>query len=306
MKVLFCNYLRLSDTQLDQLRALGFDVVAVTKENDPAIAEHYDADVVAGYQVFKYHPIENFTRLRVIHSTSAGLDHLPHDYIRSHGIELFNARGVFSAPMAEFALGGVLQLYKKAPLFARQQREKVWKARKNLLELWQKRVCIVGAGSIGTECAWRFKALGCHVTGLRRHPAVDEHYDEVLGMERLEEVLAGSDIVILTLPLSEESYHLFDRERFAQMKEGAVFINLARGAICDTAALLHALESGRLLGAVIDVCEVEPLPQDSPLWEREDVLLTPHTSFLGEFSNDRMIELVCRNLKAYASVPEGH
>lgn len=296
MKLLICNYLKIESQQLERLRALGFDVVEVPSEKDPAIARHFDADVVVGYMVFSHFPIENFKNLKLIHTSSAGLDQLPHDYIREHGIGLFNAGGVYSAPIAEFALSGVLQLYKFMPTFARQRREKVWKQQRGQRELRDKHVCIVGAGSIGTECAWRFKALGCRVTGLRRHPAKDERYDEVLGMDKLDEVLSDSDIVIVTAPLTEETYHLFQAKRFAVMKEGAVFCNVARGRICDESALLAALESGKLWGAVLDVCESEPLPAASPLWERENVILTPHTSFLGEFSNERMVDLLCRNL----------
>ena len=299
MKLLICNYLKIEARQLDRLRALGFEVVEVPGEKDPAIAQHFDAEVVVGYMVFRHFPIEHFTSLKLIHTSSAGVEHLPHEYIREHGIGLYNAGGVFSAPIAEFVLGGVLQLYKFAPLFARQRQEKIWKQRQKQRELRDKRVCIVGAGSIGGECAWRFKALGCRVTGLRRHPAEDGRYDEVLGMDKLEEVLSGSDIVIVTTPLTEETYHLFNAERFAAMKEGAVFCNVARGRICDERALLDALDSGRLSGAVLDVCETEPLPAQSPLWERENVLLTPHTSFLGEFITERMADLLCKNLSAW-------
>lgn len=299
MKLLICNYLGIPEQQLARLEELGFTLAVTKSEKAPEIAEHFDAEAVVGYQLFQHYPIENFRKLRVIHTSSAGQDHLPHEYIRSHGIALYNAGGVFSAPIAEFVLGGVLQLYKFAPLFARQRQEKLWKARRNQRELRDKRVCIVGAGSIGGECAWRFKALGCYVTGLRRHPAEDERYHRVLGMDKLEQVLGESDIVIVTAPLTEETYHLFDRRAFAQMKEGAVLCNVARGRICEEAALIDALERGKLSGAVLDVCEEEPLPQASPLWEMENVILTPHTSFLGEFSNERMAELLYRNLSAW-------
>ena len=306
MKVLVCNDMRFTGGQLDQLRALGMDVVELRSERGPCPEEYRDVEAVVGFLFFNYNDIASFPRLRVIHTTSAGLDHMPLDYIREHGIALYNAGGVYSAPMAEFALGGVLQFYKLAPRFRRQQREHVWKQNSHLLELEGKRVCIVGAGSIGGETARRFSAMGCVVTGLCRHPAPKEFFHQVKGMDCLDSVLEESDIVILALPLSEETTHLFDAGRFAHMKEGAVFVNMARGPICDTQALIDTLQAGRLMGAVIDVCDPEPLPADSPLWDMENVLLTPHNSFVGDRNRERMMNLICKDFAAYLAEQEGN
>ena len=299
MRLLLCNYMGFTPAQIARLEALGFEVLQLAREDDPCPEAYLDVEAVAGYQVFNYHDIRLFRHLKLIHTTSAGLDHMPLDYIREHNITLYNARGVFSIPMAEFALGGVLQLYKRAPLFRRQQTAHLWQPTRTLLELWGKRVCIVGAGSIGTECARRFSAMGCHVTGLCRHPEPKPCFDAVRSIGELDAVLAESDVVILTLPLTAETRHLFDAGRFAAMKEGAVLVNMARGPICDTKALLSALEAGRLLGAVLDVFETEPLPADSPLWERGDVIMTPHNSFHSEGNNERMMDLLCRDLEAW-------
>lgn len=295
------GYMGFTPEQLQKFAALGFEVRTIPDELAPCPEALKDTEAIICFQFFNHNDISEFRSLRLIQTASAGIDHLPLDYIKSHGITLCNARGVFSAPMAEFALGGVLQLYKRAPLFRRQQAGHVWKQDRSLLELDGKRVCIVGAGSIGAENARRFSAMGCRVTGLRRHPAPEAYFDEILSMDELDAVLPESDIVILSLPLTAETRRLFGRERFARMKEGAVFVNIARGPIADTAALVGALESGRLLGAVVDVVEPEPLPADSPLWDMENVILTPHNSFVGEYNRDRMFDLACRNLARYLS-----
>ena len=299
MKLLIAHRQRYSDEQYDRLRALGFDLCIMSRETDPVPASGYDAEAVVCYQLFNFSDISLFPKLRVIHTTSAGLDHMPLDAIRRRGITLYNAGGVYSAPMAEFALCGVLQLYKHAPKLARQQREHVWKQDFRLLELAGKRVCIVGAGSIGTECAKRFSAMGCHVTGLCRRPADKPYFDAVRHIDELDELLPLSDVVIACLPLTEETRGLFGAARFEKMKPGAVLVNIARGPVVDTGALLCALDAGRLLGAVIDVCETEPLPPDSPLWDRDDLILTPHISFVGDGNADRMFELIYCNFHAY-------
>lgn len=306
MKLLVCGKNVFNGEQQQKLRELGFELSFAGSERGPCPDYAYEAEAVVCYVFFNDKDISRFKSLRLIHTTSAGLDHMPLDYISSHGIKLYNASGVYSIPIAEFALGGVLQLYKKAPLFARRQREHVWKQDRGLLELYGKNVCIVGAGSIGTEMARRFSAMGCRVTGLCRRPRPMEYYEQVLGIDRLDSVLPDCDICALSLPLSAETRHLFDASRFDRMKRGAVLVNVARGPVVDTQALEEALSSGRLLGAVLDVCETEPLPQDSPLWDMENLILTPHNSFCGDGNSERMFELIYKDLSEYLRENGGH
>lgn len=256
-----------------------------------------DVDGMLTFRFFCCNDLARFPKLKFMQLTSHGTDHLPMDEIRERGIRLCDARGAYGAPIAEFVLGGVLQLYKRAPLFAAQQREHIWIQRGGLRELSGCQVCIVGTGSLGRECAVRFRAMGCRTVGINRHPTTDDNYDAVFPLSELDRVLAESDIVILTLPLNDESRGLFDAARFAKMKPGAVLVNVARGAIVQTDALLDALRSGQLSGAVIDVCETEPLPADSPLWDMENLILTPHNSFIGDNNPQRIFELAYRNIK---------
>ena len=284
----------------EKLAALGFEIDYLeTPERARDDLDFSDVEALLCYRFLNYNDIRRFPALRYIHTTSAGLDHMPLDYIREKGIALYNAGGVYSIPMAEFALGGVLQLYKNAPRFRAQQTAHVWQQGGKNRELGGKNVCIVGAGSIGTETAKRFSAMGCRVTGLRRNPVPMPYFDEVLHIERLDACLPEADIVILTVPLSDETYHLFDAARFARMKDGAVCVNISRGAVVETQALCAALESKKLYGAVIDVTEEEPLPPDSPLWDLENAIITPHYSFNGEFNPQRMFELVYADTKKW-------
>jgi phosphoglycerate dehydrogenase-like enzyme len=137
------------------------------------------------------------------------------------------------------------------------------------------------------------------VIGVNRTVRENDAYDMILPMERLEEALAQSDVVVLTLPLTDATRGLMNAARFAKMKSGAVLVNIARGALVDTDALLQALDEN-LSGAVLDVFDPEPLPSDSPLWARPDVIVTPHNSFVGDGNAARLNELILKNLKDYA------
>ena len=258
--------------------------------------DYSDVDMVLCYQFFNYHDVTRFSNLKYIHTTSSGLDHMPMEYLRSKGVVLNNARGVYSVPMAEFALGGVLELYKGFPQMMEHQQARYWKRVANVRELPGKQVTILGAGSVGTECAKRFTAMGCRCVGLCRHPKPDaEFYETQLHIDRLDELLPETDILLLTLPLTPETRHIMDARRFALLKPGAVLVNIARGPVVETGALMAALEDGRLSGAAADVFDEEPLPPDSPLWDVRNLIITPHNSFTGEGNAQRLFNIVYRD-----------
>ncbi len=295
MKILVTGAYNCGNEQLNKIRNLGHDVIFMQQENDelPCVAESIEGIICNG--LFLYHNIEKFKALKYIQLTSAGFDRVPMDYVNTHGIEIHNARGVYSIPMAEFALSGVLQLYKQSRFFYEKQLSKTWEKHRGVLELYAKTVCVVGCGSVGTECAKRFSAFGCKVIGVDLYPREDINYEKIFPLSQIEECLSKSDIVVLTLPLSKETYHLIDENRFTVMKKGSVLVNIARGSIVEEKALLKALEQ-KLLGAVLDVFEEEPLSQLSPLWEKENVILTPHNSFVGDGNINRLSKLIVRNL----------
>lgn len=250
---------------------------------------------IIGNGIFLSHSIEQFTNLQYIQLTSVGLDRVPMKYVLEHGIRINNARGVYSIPMAEYVLSGVLALYKKHKFFSNNQKMHKWEKERSLVELNGKKVCILGCGSVGTECAIRFKAMGCTVFGI--DPAACEHRNLfcIYHPDNIKEVLSRSDIVVITLPLTEHTRHMFNSELFEAMKKDSIIINIARGALVQTEAMIEALEK-KLYGAVLDVFEDEPLAEDSPLWEMENVIITPHNSFVGEGNNKRLSDVIMKNL----------
>lgn len=297
MNLIVTGALQASSGDLKALENLGFQITVHPDERAGVPhPERYDAAICNN--LFGYHDIRLFSNLKYIQLTSAGLDRVPLEYIREAGIRICNAAGVYSVPMAEFALWGVLELYKQGRFFADNQRAHRWEKHRGLKELAGKRVCIVGCGSVGSACAQRFAAFGCRVTGIATSGREQTYFDAVLPMEQLPGILGEADILVLALPLTETTRRLFDKAMFARLKPGAVFVNLARGAIVDTDALIRALET-TLSGAVIDVFESEPLGADAPLWEIPNLILTPHNSFVGEHNHQRMMDLTIRNLKQW-------
>ena len=278
-----------------ELETMGYSVTFMQYEKDELPCSYEWVEGVICNGLFLSHPIEKFTNLKYIQLISAGFDRVDMDYVKSHEIEIHNARGVYSIPMAEFALCGVLQLYKQAAFFRENQRKHLWEKHRGLLELAGKNVLIVGCGSVGNECAKRFKAFDCSITGVDLFPREDSLYIEMLSFDKLDNALKQADIVVLTLPLTEQTRHLIDNRKLSLMKDGATLVNIARGAIIDTKALLNHID--RFTGVVLDVFEEEPLNENSPLWDKQNIILTPHNSFVGEGNGERLRELVINYLK---------
>ena len=295
MKLLITGAWKCTSEQLNQIEAMGHSIVFMQNEKDELPCSYEEVEGVICNGLFLSHPIEKFTSLRYIQLTSAGFDRVPMDYVKSHGIEIHNARGVYSSPMAEFAISGVLQLYKQSRFFYGNQKKSVWEKHRGVLELYGKTVCIVGCGNVGTECAKRFQAFGCKVLGVDLYPREDNAYEKIYSLSSLDEALLQSDVVVLTLPLTEETRHMMNEQRFAKMKDGSVLVNIARGAVVDEQALLKALDE-KLLGAVLDVFEEEPLSADNPLWKKANVIVTPHNSFASDGNALRLQEVIFKSL----------
>lgn len=283
--------------QLKCLEEQGHKIFFLQQEKDALPLAYENVEGVICNGLFLHHPIEKFKSLRYIQLTSAGFDRVPMDYVNANHISIFNARGVYSVPMAEFAVFGTMQLYKKGRFFFENQKCRKWEKHRELIELFGKNVCIIGCGSVGTACAERFSALGCSVFGVDLFPREVACYQTMYPLDALNEALEEADIVVLTLPLTEETRHLIGREAFDKMKNGSVLVNVARGAIVDTDALTEALKN-KLSGAVLDVFEEEPLSEDSPLWDMENVIVTPHNSFVGDGNANRLFKLILKNLES--------
>lgn len=297
MKILITGAWSEGASYIDKLQAMGHTVWFQQYEKDPLPIAASEIDGVICNGLFLHHPIESFCNLRYIQLTSAGFDRIDLDYAKEKGIIVNNARGVYSIPMAEHAVMGVLALYRQLGDFYSSQKNHCWEKRRTLRELNGKTVCIIGVGSVGTACARRFSGFDCRVIGVDILSGNRPYIEKVYSLEVLPEVLRQSDIVVLTLPLTENTRNLFDEQMISHMKQGSVLVNIARGQLISQEALCKALRE-KLMGAVLDVFDQEPLPEASELWDMPNVLITPHNSFVGEGNPGRLTELILKNLES--------
>jgi len=291
---------------VDELRATFPEVSFVSPADEgEADARLPEADVVFGWAV-KPRNFHLATRLRWIQVSAASVSALLFPALIESRVLVTNGRGLHAVSMAEHALGVILAFARKLHLARDAQRERRWTSR----ELWAEApsfrdlagstLGLVGFGAIGHEIAVRARALGLEVVAVRRHPTADPAPAHAQwGPERLGELAARADWLVLAAPLTAETNGLIGAAVIAHMKSSAVLINLGRGALVDEGALVRALEQGRIAGAALDVFEREPLPPESPLWGMPHVILTPHVSGLGPRLWERATDLFARNLRAF-------
>lgn len=241
-------------------------------------------------------------RLEWLHLSSSGADAYVQPGLLPEGVRLTNSTGAYSQAVAEHAFALTLMLQKNLHLYRDGQSRKRWQSAGAVSSISDSVTAVIGLGDIGLYYARLVKALGGRVLGVKRRPGpCPEGVDELHTMEALPEVLGRADVVMSVLPETPETHHLFDGERFAAMKPGAIFVNVGRGPAVEEKALQAALESGHLKAAALDVTEREPLPADSPLWELPTLFLTPHVAgyYHLAVTLDRVTELAIRNLAAY-------
>lgn len=243
--------------------------------------------------------LDEAPRLKWIHVMSAGLETLPFPKLQDRGILLTNVRGIHAIPMAEYTFAAMLHISRRMGELAQAQREKRWAKRLRVTELWDKTLGIVGVGAIGREIARRAKVFGMYTLGVNTDGRSVEGVDETWATHDLKKVLARCDFVVVAVPLISSTRRLIDREAIASMKETAYLINVARGPVVDEAALAEALEQKRIAGAVLDVFDEEPLPDDHPFWTMDNVMVTPHISGLSPMYMTRGVDLFIENLSYY-------
>jgi phosphoglycerate dehydrogenase-like enzyme len=249
--------------------------------------------------------VAGLPRLRWVHATSAGAGEvvrtakLPAEALER--VTITTSSGVHAIPLAEFAILGLLAIAKELPRFAEDQRARAWpELRRPLRELDGQTLVLVGLGEIGREAARLGKAFGMRTVGVRRSQGPPPaHVDEVHGPDRLAELAGRADAMVVSLPLTEETAGMIDRATIGRLPPSCIFVNVGRGGVVDEPALIEALRERRIAGAALDVFATEPLPQDSPLWDLPNVLVTPHAVALSARENERIVELFVANLRRY-------
>ena len=294
----FSERLRRDFSQLEVVHLPNYD--RVTEE----IA---DADIAIAWSL-RGEQIKAARRLRWIHSTATAVHHLMTPELLASDIVVTNARDVHGSVVAEHAIALAFALAKRLPQSVRYQQQKhwaqhdLWDARPRPRELNGATMTIVGLGAIGTPLARLAKSLGTRVVGVREHPERgSEVADAVYGFDELDEALSAGDFIVLAVPVTPKTRHLMNAGRLARLKPDAYLINVGRGVLIDEAALVDALRANSFGGAALDVTTEEPLPSESPLWEMENVLITPHIAGLTEKMWERHYTHYTENLRRFLS-----
>lgn len=214
-------------------------------------------------------------------------------------VQFTTSAGVHGAPLAEYALFAVMAGAKQLPRILADQRDHRWPGRWMMGQLSEQCVLLLGLGGIGAEIARRLSLMGARVMGLSRHQRPVDYVDEMVAPQALHEAVGRADAVVSSLPGTAATEGLIDEALLAAMKPGVTLVNVGRGTVIDEPALIRALESGRVGLAVLDVTAVEPLAEDSPLWDLPNVLLTPHTAALSAAEDRLIAELFADNARRY-------
>ncbi len=233
-----------------------------------------------------------------IHSIQAGVDRFPFDELREHGVILTNSSGIHGPAVGETVVGYMLSFARRLLPAVKSQTQREWSppAWDDAYTLADERCCIVGLGTLGRGIVERASALGLDVVGVRRTGEPLDGVQTVYPPDDLHTAIRDSKFVVLAVPLVDETRHLISTEELAAMRDDAILINVARGPVVDQEALVDAFEAGELGGAALDVFEAEPLPEESPLWEFEEVLVTPHCAGFTKDYYRNVADLVRKNL----------
>ncbi|MCS6926279.1 MAG: D-2-hydroxyacid dehydrogenase [Candidatus Binatia bacterium] len=297
-----------SDAEKEEIRAAAppGSTIKIASQLRDAIAMAGDVDVILGFipeALFHAAP-----RLRWVHAIASGVDMFLYPAMRESSVVLTSEKGLVGGHLADTGFGLLLALTRQIATAIRLGPAS-WQARETMrrkeIELEGLTMGIIGFGGTGRAMARRAVAFGMQVIALDIQPVdPSDGVREVWGRDRLGELLAASDVVAICCPLTAETRHLFNDATFAQMKRGAILVNVTRGEIVDGEALVRALRDGRCGGAALDVAPLEPLPADHPLWTFENVVMTPHTAGASQLRAARNLARFCENLRrARAGAP---
>lgn len=289
---------------IDQMKQSVSGNVYYCADEDEALEMGYDTEVLffwGGSGLMPERYCCHSRKLKWINTFSSGIDPILNSSIKDLPVKLTNARGIHGKTMALTAMGYIISFMRYFPEFSRRQRQHIWSKQLDNLPQDPESVTVgvIGAGMVGSKVGELAKKMGMRVLGVRHKAVRMDYFDEVFSNDNIDKVLIQSDFVVIVTPLTEETYHLFTREKFKLMKSGAFLINIARGSIVKEEDLIEALQTGEIAGAALDTVENEPLDKKSPLWDMNNVIITPHSSADSNLYMDRAVELFCKNLKRY-------
>ena len=265
-----------------------------------------DVEIVYGWNKELCKPLLSSSgqSLKWIQAMSAGVDYMDFKYLKDNNILLTNGSGIHSIPMSESIFAMILAFTRGIFSSIKNQKNKLWYNTAPMTELPECKIMIVGTGQIGTQVGKLAKAFGMRTIGVNRRGLSVDYMDEVILQNDIANHLHKADIIVDILPLTNLTHHFFNSKIFSKMKDNTIFINVGRGLTVNSSDLIEALNDGKLAYAGLDVFEEEPLPSDSPLWNMDNVLITPHIAGFARHFKKRIFEIFYENLQAYVDGQE--
>ncbi|MEG0842819.1 MAG: phosphoglycerate dehydrogenase [Romboutsia sp.] len=295
MKVLFTiNY---GEEKFQKIRDLGYDLIHCSQNSVENNEEINDIDVLVTYNPFRTLDINKLKKLKYIQTSSVGIDQIPKEKVLKRDIIVANNKGGYSIPMSEWIVLYILEIYKNRIKFNNQQENKEWKVDFSITELTGKKVGFLGTGTIATEGAKRLSAFGVEIWGVNTKGQEKLYFDKCFESKDMDEIFKNCDVVVSTMPTTEETIGMINKSKFELMKNGSVFINVGRGNIVNEKDLIDYIAKFR--GVALDVFENEPLDKENPLWSMKNVIITPHNSWISDRNPERTFLTIYNNLKNY-------
>ena len=296
---------------LDNMKNMGAEIIYdpwVYGEPEPPIKEDISSCNIVltlglndSLSIRKHAP-----NIKWVQSLSVGLDALLHQEMKNSSILITNTKGCTTVPIAEHTIAMISGLARGLPFMIRNQLNHEWN-QTPIVDLSKSTVGIIGYGAIGQEIAKRCKALDMRVVGCKKRIdslQSDIFADEIVGIDQLDYVIKEADFLVLALPSTTETYHLMNIDKLSLMKESSFLINIGRGNILVESELTTILKEKRIAGAALDVFEVEPLPKEHPLWQLENVIISPHNAYYSPHTMDRYMALFLENIQRFMNGKE--
>ncbi|MFW5950228.1 MAG: D-2-hydroxyacid dehydrogenase, partial [archaeon] len=255
-----------------------------------------EATVIAGKRL-SVDDVEAAQNLRLFACNAAGVDHLPLEALEEHGVAVTNASGVHGPNIAEHVLGWILAFARRLDEGWRRQERREWRRFQSFTELAGSTVTVVGLGSIGEAIVERLAGFDVSTIGVRHTVSKGGPTDEVVGYDDLPEALPRTDVLVLACPLTDATAGLIGETEFDALPTDAIVVNISRGGVIDTPALVDAIRANAIHGAALDVTDPEPLPSDHDLWGFENVFLTPHVSGHTSKYWERLADVLVENIE---------
>jgi phosphoglycerate dehydrogenase-like enzyme len=294
MKILFTyDY----GEKLELIRELGHEVIIIPEKDLINSKDIEDIDILVCYNPFTNLDIDKLCKLRLIMLSSIGIDQLP-SIDKLKDIIVTNNKGGYSIPIGEWVIMNILYFYKEVSHFYGSQKIKEWNPSTNVKELYGSKIGILGTGTIGTNIAKRLHGFDVDITGFNTTGNLVEPFNRCLKLNDIKNSLSEYDVIIVALPITNNTRGFINNEFLKMMKTGSVLINIARGDIIVEEDLIN--NASKFLGIALDVFEKEPIKKDNPLWNLDNIFISPHNSWMSQMRNNRRFDIIYDNILRFS------